>query len=288
MPHAALVGALAGHVERRAISLVGSVGLHAGDDAASALHVVALGAIAGRIYARHAGLHGSIDYHAAQALDAAALEEVDIRHRTRAMNDEVGMQQLTIRQAYQLGSIDILQLASAYSRHACTGEHPDAFRLAPTLHHPAGTGRQHSRQDTIALFDDGKAHTASGAITPEQSAYLTQPRRDIIQMVRDNGNHVNKALAVYDSSFGELVSNQQPKTFRDFLLSAPYMFLELGEKMGAISHIVSFWRYRFPAGGPKNIDADELTIIFQDFMGGFGERKQEDGPTFQRPYIIEA
>ena len=28
------------------------------------------------------------------------------------------------------------------------------------------------------------------------------------------------------------------------------MFLELGEKLGSISHIVSFWRYRFPPGGP--------------------------------------
>ena len=67
-------------------------------------------------------------------------------------------------------------------------------------------------------------------------------------MVRDNGNHVTKVLAVYDDSFADLVAHQTPKTFRDFLLSAPYMFLELGEKMGAISHIVSFWRYRFPAG----------------------------------------
>ena len=80
---------------------------------------------------------------------------------------------------------------------------------------------------------------------------LTAARRNIIEMVRDNGNHVNKALAVYDASFDDLVEHQTPKTFRDFLLSAPYMFLELGEKLGAISHIVSFWRYRFPPGGPS-------------------------------------
>ena len=53
-------------------------------------------------------------------------------------------------------------------------------------------------------------------------------------------------------AFADLVANQSPKTFRDFLLCAPYMFLELGEKLGAISHIVSFWRYRFPAGAPPN------------------------------------
>ena len=77
---------------------------------------------------------------------------------------------------------------------------------------------------------------------------MPPPRRTIIEMVRDNGNHVNKALGVYDASFQDLVENQTPKTFRDFLLSAPHMFLELGEKLGAISHIVSFWRYRFRQG----------------------------------------
>ena len=60
-----------------------------------------------------------------------------------------------------------------------------------------------------------------------------------------------------------------PKAFRDFLLSAPHLFLELGEKMGAISHIVSFWRYRFRKGVPPRADADELCAIFQDFESGF-------------------
>src|SRR6185369_2480877 len=48
-------------------------------------------------------------------------------------------------------------------------------------------------------------------------------QRNIIEMVRDNGNHVNKVLGIYDTSFAALVEHQSPKTFRDFLLSAPYM-----------------------------------------------------------------
>ena len=49
----------------------------------------------------------------------------------------------------------------------------------------------------------------------------------------------------------------------------------LQRKLGAISHIVSFWRYRFPAGGPSLIDAEELSAIFQDFCSGFGERLKQ-------------
>ena len=107
-------------------------------------------------------------------------------------------------------------------------------------------------------------------------------------MVRDNGSHVNKALAVYDSSFADLVKHQAPKTFRDFLMSAPYMFLELGEKLGAISHIVSFWRYRFPTGGPTHVDPDELAAIFQDFSCGFGEKVKSEELIIKRPDVINA
>jgi hypothetical protein len=126
-----------------------------------------------------------------------------------------------------------------------------------------------------------------GSLTPEEKVYLGGARRSIIEMVRDNGNHVNKALAIYESSFQDLVEHQSPKTFRDFLLSAPYMFLELGEKLGAISHIVSFWRYRFPPGSSTLIDREELGAIFQDFSSGFGEKFQGESSVIKKPIVID-
>ncbi len=141
--------------------------------------------------------------------------------------------------------------------------------------------------DVMGVLREINAIQPHGAASPEQKVYLAAARRNIIEMVRDNGNHVNKALAIYDASFADLVANQAPKTFRDFLLSAPYMFLELGEKLGAISHIVSFWRYRFPQGGPKNIDADELSAIFQDFSSGFGEKIKGESSILKKPVIID-
>jgi hypothetical protein len=128
----------------------------------------------------------------------------------------------------------------------------------------------------------------TGPVTVEQTAYLTSARREIVEMVRDYGKHISRVLAIYDSSFGSLVASQSPKTFRDFLLSAPSMFLELGERMGAISHIVSFWRYRFADNRPATIDAEELTTIFQDFTSGFAERMKPSESAIPRPIVIEA
>jgi len=132
-----------------------------------------------------------------------------------------------------------------------------------------------------------KAITPHGPVTAAQTASLAAAKRSIIEMVRDNSRHISKVLEIYDESFAGLVASGAPKTFREFLLSAPYMFLELGEKMGAISHIVTFWRYRFPKDRPAVIDADELGIIFQDFVGGFSQRTLEQSSPLGRPQVIQ-
>jgi hypothetical protein len=140
--------------------------------------------------------------------------------------------------------------------------------------------------DVMGVLRDINAIQPVGGQTPEQKVYLASARRNIIDRVRDNGNEVNKALAVYDASFGDLVENQSPRKFRDFLLSAPYMFLELGEKLGAISHIVSFWRYRFSPGS-AHIDSEELAAIFQDFSSGFGEKLKGENSLIKKPVVID-
>ena len=140
--------------------------------------------------------------------------------------------------------------------------------------------------DVMGVLREINAIQPNGPVTPEQKAYLTTARRSIIQMVRGNGEDVSKALSVYDSSFADLVAHQAPKTFRDFLMAAPYMFVELGEKLGAISHIVSFWRYRFRPEASRYIDAEELAAIFQDFSNGFGERIPSDTSPLKPVQVI--
>jgi hypothetical protein len=137
-----------------------------------------------------------------------------------------------------------------------------------------------------------KAAMPEGAVSDQQRALLDTLKRSIIELVRDNSRHITRVLDVYDESFADLVASNAPKTFRDFLLSAPSLFLELGDKMGAISHIASFWRYRFPEGRsvlqPSMVDAEELIAIFQDFASGFAERSREPASPLARPAVIKA
>jgi hypothetical protein len=109
----------------------------------------------------------------------------------------------------------------------------------------------------------------------ETGVYIQGAKKRIVESVKTAGADVNRSLGEYDAAYDQLVANNNPKVFREFLLTAPRMFLEMGEKIGAISHIVSFWRYRFPKGSQPRVDAEELAAIFQDFETSFGVVAQQ-------------
>jgi hypothetical protein len=126
-----------------------------------------------------------------------------------------------------------------------------------------------------------------GYQTPDQQVFLTGVRKTIIESVRDAGREVNQSLKLFDVVFEKLVADPSAKAFRDFLLSAPFMFLELGEQLGAISHIVSFWRHRFPPGSQFSIAAAELAAILQDFATSFGDKMQPQSAIIKQPKVID-
>ena len=131
--------------------------------------------------------------------------------------------------------------------------------------------------EVMKVLREINAFEPCGVATSEQKAFFAGARRSIIESVRDNGGAVTKSLQVYDRAYRELVANQSPMIFREFFLAAPIMFLEMGEKLGAISHVVNLWQHRLTSGTRTPIDADELSAILLNFMSGFGERPTDAG-----------
>lgn len=76
-------------------------------------------------------------------------------------------------------------------------------------------------------------------------------------------------LKTYDAVFEQL-TNGNAIAFRDFLLKSPEMFMALGEGAGTVSHVASFWRYRFPKGKMLAASMGELLDLLQDFEAGLG------------------
>jgi hypothetical protein len=77
-------------------------------------------------------------------------------------------------------------------------------------------------------------------------------------------------LKSYDKVFEQLTGDGNAVAFRDFLLKSPELFTALGEGAGTVSHVASFWRYRFPQGRPLMAPMGELIDLLQDFESGLG------------------
>ena len=89
-------------------------------------------------------------------------------------------------------------------------------------------------------------------------------RAGILTRISEAVRRVRECLTEYGSAFAAL-SAGDASVFRDFLLKAPAMFLPMGEAIGVVKHIDSFWSFRFPGKGAPVMYADEALDIFTEF-----------------------
>ena len=111
-----------------------------------------------------------------------------------------------------------------------------------------------------------------GKMKSDQRAYFAESKATIIRGTKLNIDRVGNIIGIYDDAYGSLIERQNPTLFRDFLVVAPSLFSEIGEKMGALYHMSSFWKHRFPDGSSKRAEVDELIAIFDDFMRCVSEK----------------
>ena len=104
-----------------------------------------------------------------------------------------------------------------------------------------------------------------GVLDTDTRAVLLSARENIRTALMASLRRVRETLGVYDQAYRGLTHRSDPIAFRNFLLSAPELFHELGERLGAVDHVISFWRFRFPKDKMTMITGEELADIFTDF-----------------------
>ncbi len=100
--------------------------------------------------------------------------------------------------------------------------------------------------------------------TADERRDLAETRRDILTKMELALGRVDETLLEYGVAFAALAEGQ-PSAFRTFLLKAPSMFIPIGEAVGVIRHINSFWRFRFPESATPMMEADEAIEVLHDF-----------------------
>ena len=106
-----------------------------------------------------------------------------------------------------------------------------------------------------------------GPIDKAAKEYLDRGRTVLRSRILNTCEDVSRTLRFYDEAYASLTRDGKPLAFRDFLLEAPSMFSHLGDQLGAVQHIVSFWRFRFKSGA-AHVSVEELIDIFMDFETG--------------------
>src|SRR6185437_8799293 len=84
----------------------------------------------------------------------------------------------------------------------------------------------------------------------------------VLQGIKQCGH----SLMTYDVAYRSLIEDANPGPFRRFLINGPSMFYELGEMIGILDHIRSFWTYRMGSGhGHGSMPYHDYADILTDF-----------------------
>ena len=110
--------------------------------------------------------------------------------------------------------------------------------------------------------------------------YLREVRPRLAKRILGATTNVGRTLAIYDQAYRALVDGENPGPFRRFLLDGPGLFFELGESIGILSHIGSFWAYRVNAQTQNQrltpLEYGDVLMDFDDSLGALAQYSNEE------------
>lgn len=100
------------------------------------------------------------------------------------------------------------------------------------------------QEEMRKLLEGLATYQPIGACEDGMREYLKETRPRLARRIVNAIANVGRTLSIYDQAYHALVDGSNPGPFRRFLLDGPSLFFELGERIGILSHIGSFWSYR--------------------------------------------
>jgi hypothetical protein len=122
------------------------------------------------------------------------------------------------------------------------------------------------QKDLRKVLDSLAAYVPRGIIDQEHKIYLNNIRPRIGYKVLQGIKQCGQLLLIYDTAYKALVEAANPTPFRNFLMDGPRMFYDLGEIIGILDHISSFWHYRMVTrSGFSSLPYQEYADLLTDF-----------------------
>lgn len=102
---------------------------------------------------------------------------------------------------------------------------------------------QYSRiiAETIEFVNSVSTMKLTGAASKETVSTIAETRKNVIKHMRQVHRLISVAINDYNDAYESLTREGEVSAFREFLLNAPSQFVTLGEAMGVLTHISTFW-----------------------------------------------
>jgi hypothetical protein len=102
--------------------------------------------------------------------------------------------------------------------------------------------------------------------------YLRNARPRLAVLMSNAIHRATAALAIYEEAYLGLIERNDPSPFKRFLLNGTQLFAELGDAIGALNHITSYFSFRMSNGrngGRKRLESIEFADMLLDFEASF-------------------
>jgi hypothetical protein len=119
--------------------------------------------------------------------------------------------------------------------------------------------RSRSLGPEMKLTRRSMASIDAGRFDIDTGAFVRNAVMQLENLTTDCERRIAEMFRIYDEVFDALTAQKTPEPFRRFLVDGPKMFSRLGERMGRLEQLVSYWQHQFPGRAVRQLSPE---IVF--------------------------
>lgn len=100
----------------------------------------------------------------------------------------------------------------------------------------------------------------------EAALYIARARRLLEQTMAEAWRGVDQRLKLYDDAYQSMTEGRSAEGFRNFLHAGPRLLLEVGERIGRLEQVMSFWDHRFAGQKLQELSPEQLSDGLRDLL----------------------
>jgi hypothetical protein len=106
----------------------------------------------------------------------------------------------------------------------------------------------------------------------DTAPYVRRSLLELEKMIGECERSIAAMFQIYDQVFEALTEQKSPEPFRNFLVDGPRMFSHLGERMGRLEQLTSYWQHQFPGRSVRQLSPEAVFDGLRNLLGALSLR----------------